>query len=77
MARPQQPVVPIGMDLLFYYPCPSCKHPVSVLAMVHPGMAECGHCAQRFPIMPVDERIVQYIKIMLANGKAAIDLDFA
>ena len=40
-------------------------------------MAQCDACGRPFPIVPVDERSVQYIKLMLNNGRAAVDPDFA
>mgnify|MGYP000986817533 CR=1 FL=1 len=55
-------------------------------AMVHygytkgtaqPSMTRCESCGEPFPVMPVDERTVHYVKIMLANGRAALDPDFA
>jgi hypothetical protein len=43
---------------------------------VKPGLAQCGGCRGRFPIVPVDERTVQFVKLMTAGGKAAVDPDF-
>ena len=42
-------------------------------------MTRCESCGEPFPVMPVDERTVHYVKIMLANGRAASSesLDFA
>jgi len=39
-------------------------------------MAKCDSCAKRFPIMPVDERGVRFVRLMLAEGRAALDPDF-
>jgi len=74
--RPPQPVRPESMEIMFYYRCPHCRHQVAVLSPFHPSMTQCDACGKTFPIMPVDERSVSYIKIMLANGRAAVDPDF-
>jgi hypothetical protein len=39
-------------------------------------MVACDVCRQSFPIVPVDEYSIQFIKLMLANGQAAIDPDY-
>lgn len=39
-------------------------------------MVRCPGCGQPFPIIPVDEHGLQYVRIMLADGKAAADPDF-
>lgn len=75
--RPVRPVAPDGMELLFFYACPWCGRHVALVSPTQPAMAQCEACRKTFPIMPVDERGLQYIRIMLAGGKAAIDPDFA
>jgi hypothetical protein len=39
-------------------------------------MVRCDACNRQFPIVPVDERTVRYIKVMSAGGRAAVDPDF-
>ena len=39
-------------------------------------MAQCDACRGHFPIVPVDERTVKFLRIILAGGRAAIDPDF-
>jgi len=74
--RPQKPVGPSGMEMFFFYPCPYCAHQVSLLAPTRATMARCDACSRRFPIMPVDERGIRFVRIMLAEGRAALDPDF-
>lgn len=74
--KPQQPVRPNGMELVFFYPCPACNRQVPLIGPTQPAMAQCDACMQPFPIMPVDERSIRYLKLMLDNGRAAIDPDF-
>ncbi len=75
--RPLQPVAPDGMELLFFYACPHCAKHVPLVSPTQPAMVTCDGCDESFPIMPVDERSLHYVRIMLCNGKAAIDPDFA
>lgn len=75
--RPIHPVMPFGMELTFFYNCPNCGRKVPIIAPTQPAMALCEACGIPFPLVPVDERTVQYIKIMLADGRAAVDPDFA
>ena len=53
------------------------RRQVALLSPTQPAMAQCDACGRPFPIVPVDERSVQYIKLMLNNGRAAVDPDFA
>ena len=76
-SQPIQPVKPDSMELLFFYPCPHCGGSVPLVNPVQPLMARCEGCRKRFPIMPVDERSVVFLKLMLDNGRAAIDADYA
>ncbi len=75
--KPLQPVAPEGMEVLFFYPCPNCQRHVSLAAPTQPAMVRCENCHTSFPIMPIDERGLHYIYIMLDNGRAALDPDFA
>ena len=74
--EPVFPVAPEGMELVFFYPCPACGRHVPRVNPVEVSMAVCDNCGKSFPIIPVDEYTLQYIRIMLANGAAAGDLDF-
>ncbi len=75
--KPVQPVSPDAMEMLFFYACPFCKRHVPLIAPTQPTMVSCENCHQAFPIIPVDERSLHFVRIMLANGKAAVDPDFA
>lgn len=74
--KPLTPVKPTGMEVIYLYPCPFCGREVPLMAPTQPAMAQCDECRRNFPIVPVDERTLRYIKIMLAGGRAAIDPDF-
>ena len=74
--RPVAPVKPSGMELVFIYGCPYCNREQPLAAPLHPTMITCDFCRQQFPIVPVDDFSVQFVKLMLANGLAAIDPDF-
>ncbi len=74
--KPLTPIKPMGMELVFLYPCPQCGQAVPVASPVKPALAQCAACRARFPIVPVDERSVDFVKLMTAGGKAAIDPDF-
>ncbi|MDR1857175.1 MAG: hypothetical protein LBR22_08490 [Desulfovibrio sp.] len=71
-----EPVPPDGMEILFFYQCPHCNRHVPVVNPIEPNMIVCEHCAKRFPIIPVDDSVLNYIRIMLAGGKAASSPDF-
>lgn len=75
-AKPIQPVAPEGMEILFFYPCPKCKRHIPIGSPTQPSMVRCEHCHTPFPILPIDERSIHYINIMLGHGRAAIDPDF-
>ncbi|MDQ7831527.1 MAG: hypothetical protein RDU30_07340 [Desulfovibrionaceae bacterium] len=74
--KPLTPIKPTGMELVFLYACPQCGQAVPVASPVKPALAQCASCRTRFPIVPVDERTVNFVKLMTAGGKAAIDPDF-
>ena len=76
-SRPVQPVPPESMELVFFYRCPGCGRRNPLIAPTQPSMTRCESCGEPFPVMPVDERTVHYVKILLANGRAALDPDFA
>ena len=75
-ARPVEPVKPTGMELIFYYVCPFCHLEIPLVAPQQPGLISCESCRRKFPIVPVDQRNVYYIRIMMGNGAAAVDPDF-
>lgn len=74
--RPLEPVAPEAMEILFFYPCPGCGKHVPLPSPIEPRMLRCPGCGQSFPIIPVDEHSLHYIRIMLADGHAAVDPDF-
>ncbi|MGE4553175.1 MAG: hypothetical protein AB7D57_08685 [Desulfovibrionaceae bacterium] len=74
--KPLTPVRPTGMEIVFLYPCPHCQREVPLIAPARPAMAQCDACRKNFPIVPVDERTMNYLRLILAGGKAAIDPDF-
>lgn len=76
MARSLRPVGPDGMELVFFYPCPHCGRRMTVASPTQPAMIPCNACHKSFPILPVDERSLRFIRIMLHNGLAAVDPDF-
>jgi uncharacterized Zn finger protein len=75
--RPIQPVAPTGMELIFMYRCPSCGRRAALIAPTQPAMVQCDACQTQFPVVPVDDRTVKYIRLMLDDGRAAVDPDFA
>ena len=64
------------MELVFFYTCPYCQRELPLVSPQHPTIISCDICRQSFPIVPVDEYSVQFVKLMLADGKAAIDPDY-
>lgn len=76
LVRPLAPVPPDGMEFLIFYKCPHCGKHVGVPAPTEPRMITCEGCRMAFPIIPVDEHSVHFVRIMLAGGKAAADPDF-
>lgn len=74
--RPLQPVAPCDMQLLFSYLCPHCGRKNAVLAPTQPAQVLCDVCGQPFPLLPVDEHTVRFLKVLLADGRAAVDPDF-
>jgi hypothetical protein len=79
MSNPDKPVIPVkpsGIELIFMYICPYCGHDIPVLAPRKTTMARCHVCALTFPVVAVEEKTIDFIKLILANGTAAIDADF-
>ena len=74
--KPLEPVAPDGMELLFFYRCPHCLRHVPLVNPVEPRNVRCDGCGKQFPIIPVDEHGLHYVRIMLANGKAAANPDY-
>lgn len=74
--RPISPVPPDGMEILFFYKCPYCARHVAIASPTEPALLTCDNCRESFPIIPVDEKGIHYIRIILADGKAAADPDF-
>ncbi len=75
-SRPLSPVPPDGMEILFFYKCPRCGRHVAIASPTEPRMLSCDSCKMTFPIIPVDENGLHYVRIMLGGGKAAADPDF-
>lgn len=74
--RPISPVAPDGMEILFFYKCPRCGKHVACASPTEPRLLACDACRMTFPIIPIDEHGLHYVRIMLAQGKAAADPDF-
>ena len=70
------PVKPEKMAMLFAYTCPHCMNEVVLVSPTQPQSVTCGACRASFPIVPVDERVVQYVHTILGEGKAAVDPSF-
>ncbi len=75
-SKPIMPVKPMGMEIIFLFQCPHCSREVPLIAPTRPAMTQCDACRKSFPIVPVDDRTLRYLKVMLAGGKAAVDPDF-
>lgn len=74
--KPIAPVKPYAMEMIFMYRCPACKRDTALLAPTKPAMVTCDVCNTSFPIVPIEEKNISFIKLMLGNGTAAIDADF-
>ena len=70
------PVKPDKMALLFAYTCPHCMNEVVLVSPTQAQTVACNACRNTFPIVPVDDRVVQYVHTILADGKAAVDPSF-
>jgi len=74
--KPLLPVKPVGMEVVLFYPCPHCGRRVPLVAPLQASMAQCDSCSKQFPVVPADQRSIQFIKVMLDEGKAAINPDY-
>jgi len=70
------PVKPARMDVVYYYPCPHCGRELPLISPVQPVLAQCDNCRGKFPVVPVDERMSRFLKVINADGAAAIDQDY-
>lgn len=64
------------MELIYLYPCPHCKREVPLISPTRPDRVRCDACGRTFPIVPIHERSNRFVKLMTANGLAAVDPDF-
>lgn len=64
------------MEVLFFYTCPACGRHTGLPSPTEPRMITCLGCRANFPIIPVDQHALQYMRIMLAQGMAAADPDY-
>lgn len=71
-----KPVAPSGLELIFIYVCPHCGQKNALIAPLNPSSVKCENCQQTFPVLPVNARSIEYIKLMLGNGYSAVDLDY-
>lgn len=71
-----EPVKPESMALLFVYLCPNCQNELVLVAPTQPLTVTCGSCRNKFPIVPVDEKTVQYVHTILGDGRAAVDPNY-
>lgn len=74
--KPLTPVKPTSMEIIFIYPCPFCGREVPLISPSRPAMAQCDSCRKNFAIVPVDDKAVRFFRVMLDNGRAAVDPDF-
>lgn len=74
--KPLLPVKPIGMEILYYYPCPFCERKVPLIAPLQPAMAQCDSCSNQFPVVPADQKSIRFLKTVLDSGRAGINADF-
>lgn len=71
-----KPVAPCGMEVIFLYECPHCGQKNALISPINPSSVKCEHCRNIFPVLPVNERSIQYVKLMMGNGYSAVDLDY-
>ncbi len=74
--KPIDPVKPVGMDIILYYPCPFCKNKVPIIAPVQPSLGYCDRCHREFPLVPADEKSINFLKLIFDDGRAIIDSTF-
>ena len=70
------PVKPNGLEIVFFYPCPFCGRNVPLVAPTEPSTGQCDSCSKHFPLVPVDEKTILFLKMILDNGRSAIDPDY-
>lgn len=75
-ARDLTPVPPDAMELIVFYKCPHCGRHIGLPAPTEPRLVSCDACHRGFPIIPVDEYGLHFLRIITAGGKAAGDSDF-
>lgn len=71
------PVLPVSMELVVMYPCSRCGRRVPLLAPTDPAMARCDACGHRFPVAPVDEKTVRFLKTITSDGRTLTDPGYA
>lgn len=75
--RPIEPAKPEGMELIFFYACPYCGRKILALATGRPFRWRVVIRAPKtFQFCLWMNAQYVFAKLMLANGKAAIDPDF-
>ncbi|MEF8823610.1 MAG: hypothetical protein V5A14_03450 [Desulfohalobiaceae bacterium] len=75
-ANALSPVKPVGMEIVYYYPCPHCERKVPLIAPTQPSRVQCDACRGQFPVVPADEKTVSFLKTIMDSGRAGIDSSF-
>ncbi|SDB26251.1 hypothetical protein SAMN05660653_01253 [Desulfonatronum thiosulfatophilum] len=70
------PVKPVRMEIIYIYPCPFCGRELPLASPTQPALAHCDMCKNQYPVVPIDERMTRFLKLVNADGKAAIDQDY-
>lgn len=70
------PVHPISLELVLMYPCPRCGRQVPLMAPVDPSMARCDACDHRFPVAPVDEKTIRFLKTITSDGQTLVEPEY-
>ncbi len=70
------PVLPSRMEISFQYQCPFCGVGVRILRPIQPVLVNCPACSGTFPIAPVNESDLNFFRIMTADGKACVQIDY-
>ena len=70
--RPVQPVPPAAMEMIFFYTCPQCGWHAAVGNPTEAKLIPCESCGLRFPIIPVEEHYLHFMRIMTGAGRAAV-----
>jgi hypothetical protein len=74
--KPVMAVHPERLEIVLYYTCPYCNRKVPLMAPTQPSMAQCDACSRQFPVVPADEKSLNFIKTILDNGRAGIDPNY-